>query len=268
VSRVRIEEKFAVVPEWLLSADISAQAVRIYAVMARYADRTGKAFPSHRAISERVRCSIRTVQRGLDELVTLGAVEVRERKDAAGQRSNEYFIRVSRPLAIGDQGGLFTHDQGPLDTDGRQNESHSEREEPTPLSATQTSPHDPFEDDFWPKWPDQRRQGKGAARVAFRKAVAKVGVEAVLAGVDRLRDDPNLPVEEPTLIPLPATWLNQERWDDGPLPARRGPPRFESAATQGLRKIAARREARNGDGPGESGRAGLPAGPGLSRPAD
>lgn len=215
MSRLRIEEKFAVVPEWVLYADISAQALRIYGVMARYADKgTGKAFPSHRAIAERGRCSIRTVQRALTELIELGAIEATERRDAAGQHSNEYFIRVSRPLDMGDQGVLALV-QGPIDTGGQQNESHSERD--TPLSPTETSPRVPF-DEFWRVYP--RRQGKGDARRAFTRAIGKAGLSAVLAGAEHFRDDPNLPLDDPSLIPMPATWLNQERWDDDPLPPR------------------------------------------------
>jgi len=70
---------------------------------------------------------------------------------------------------------------------------------------------------FWDTYP--RREGKGAARAAFTKAVAKAGPHRVLAGAARLRDDPNLPTDR-TKIPHPATWLNQERWDDDPLPPR------------------------------------------------
>jgi hypothetical protein len=259
VSRLRIEEKFAVVPEWILYADISAQALRIYGVMARHADKgTGKAFPSHRVIAERGRCSIRTVQRALAELVQLGAIEITERKTEAGQHSNEYFIRVSRPMDTSDQGVLYV--QGPVATGGQHNESHSERE--TPLSPTETSPREPF-DEFWSIYP--RRQGKGDARRAFAKALRKATLTEVLAGAERLRDDPHLPLDEPSLIPMPATWLNQERWDDDPLPPRRaGPIPIESAATRYLRKRA-NQEGELGHGSNTDGRSdlGLPARAGL-----
>jgi hypothetical protein len=264
VSRLRIEEKFAVIPEWILYADISAQALRIYGVMARYADKgTGKAFPSHRAIAERGRCSIRTVQRALAELAKVGAIEITERDDQAGQHSNEYFIRVSRPIDTGGQ-GVLAYVHGSLDTGGQHNESHSERE--TPLSPTETSPREPF-DEFWSIYP--RRQGKGDARRAFAKALRKAKLAEVLAGVERLRDDPNLPVDEPSLIPMPATWLNQERWDDDPLPPRRaGPAPIESAATRYLRKRA-NQEGELGDGSNTNGRGnlGLPARAGLPGPS-
>ena len=73
-------------------------------------------------------------------------------------------------------------------------------------------------DDFWAVFP--RKQGKGKAKEAFMKAVKDGAVAAeVLAGAIRYASDPNLP--DPQFVPLPATWLNQERWEDGPLPMNR-----------------------------------------------
>ena len=73
-------------------------------------------------------------------------------------------------------------------------------------------------DKFWEIYPS--RLGKGEARVAFVKAVSKAGLESVMSGVQRLASDPNLPPKQ--YIPRPATWLNQERWDDDPYPPRAG----------------------------------------------
>lgn len=73
--------------------------------------------------------------------------------------------------------------------------------------------------EFWLVYP--RREGRGKAETAFAKAVALVGAERVMAGARRFANDPNLP-EDKSFIPHPATWLNQKRWDDEPLPARHG----------------------------------------------
>lgn len=72
----------------------------------------------------------------------------------------------------------------------------------------------PF-DAFWLLYP--RRTAKGAARTAFEKALQRVSLDTVLAAAAKFRDDPNR-VDEFT--PHPATWLNQSRWGDDPLPAR------------------------------------------------
>lgn len=87
-------------------------------------------------------------------------------------------------------------------------------------------------DEFWQIWPEHRRQGRGAAREAFLRRCRGIGLRGkpmkhpvlavtILEGARRFAADPNLPgPDEASFIPMPATWLNQERWDDGPLPAR------------------------------------------------
>lgn len=103
-------------------------------------------------------------------------------------------------------------------------------------------------DRFWQVFP--RRTGKGAARKAFERAVAKVGVDAVMAGAQRLADDPNLP--EAQYVPHPATWLNQERWDDDPLPARAGaaPSSAMGRTMSALGRLASGELSLPGAGPG------------------
>jgi uncharacterized protein YdaU (DUF1376 family) len=60
-------------------------------------------------------------------------------------------------------------------------------------------------DRFWPNYP--RRDGKGHARKAFVKALTKTDEATIIAGLDRYRFSP-----DPQYIPMPATWLNEERW--------------------------------------------------------
>lgn len=67
------------------------------------------------------------------------------------------------------------------------------------------------EDDFslfWRAYP--RRISKGAARDAFTKAIRKTTLETMLAAItDYIRFKP-----ERIDFKHPATWLNQECWDD------------------------------------------------------
>lgn len=69
---------------------------------------------------------------------------------------------------------------------------------------------------FWNAYP--RKVGKGAAKKAFDKAVDEFGTLKILAGVNRFANDPNKPEQQ--FIPHPATWLNEQRWDDDPYPER------------------------------------------------
>jgi hypothetical protein len=89
-----------------------------------------------------------------------------------------------------------------------------------PLPAALGSDTDVWFADFWRTYP--RKTSKRDARKAWASAVRRTGDPAVvLAGARRYAADPNLPEQQ--FIPHPATWLNGDRWDDGPLPARRVP---------------------------------------------
>jgi hypothetical protein len=95
--------------------------------------------------------------------------------------------------------------------------SNEVEKELTTLSDTSDGV-DPF-DEFWSHYP--RRVAKIAARKAFGKAVKIVGADVIVAAAAKFAADPNLPgKDEEAAIPHPATWLNEGRWDDPPLPAR------------------------------------------------
>jgi hypothetical protein len=69
-------------------------------------------------------------------------------------------------------------------------------------------------DEFWAAYP--RKEAKGAARKAFAKAMKKATVETMLDALRWQRQRPQWLKDNGDYIPLPATWLNQERWDDEP----------------------------------------------------
>ncbi|RBO87562.1 helix-turn-helix domain-containing protein [Nocardia puris] len=69
---------FAILPEWLLYADVSDRAVRLYAILRRYAEGASER-PSRATIAARMRTSVKSVDRALRELEELGAVTIRHR---------------------------------------------------------------------------------------------------------------------------------------------------------------------------------------------
>jgi hypothetical protein len=71
-------------------------------------------------------------------------------------------------------------------------------------------------------------------------------VDDVIEGARRFGNDPNLPDEQ--FIPHPSTWLNQDRWIDGPLPLRYGKNNSGNA-----RKILEATQNLVGDGNAEIG---------------
>ena len=67
-------------------------------------------------------------------------------------------------------------------------------------------------DEFWELCP--RKKGKGAARRAWAKAVRSIEPDQIIESMRRFRSE--CIGKEPEFICHPATWLNQERWDDEP----------------------------------------------------
>ena len=206
---IRLERRFAIIDEWLLDLEISDRAVRLYAVLARYADsETHKAYPSRDTLAKRLRCSTKSVDRAAQELVDSGAMTKQHRHNS----SIVYTLQVVQGGGHHSPGGSTRVSRG-VDTG---------------VELTRTTEPEPFEleplndivqafNDFWNIYP--RKQGKGKAKEAFIKASKLADVELILQGAERYATDRNLP--DPKFIPLPATWLNQERWDDGPLPLNR-----------------------------------------------
>jgi biotin operon repressor len=72
-------------------------------------------------------------------------------------------------------------------------------------------------DSFWESYP--KKVDKGAALRAFRRAIKNLDPAVVIAGAKAYAEDPNLP--EKQFIKNPATWLNAEAWNNGPLPKRK-----------------------------------------------
>lgn len=65
---------------------------------------------------------------------------------------------------------------------------------------------------FWKEYPN--RKGKGKAREAFKKAIKKTGISTMVEAVRKQRQGSQWKKDEGRYIPYPATWLNQERWED------------------------------------------------------
>ena len=85
-------------------------------------------------------------------------------------------------------------------------------------------------DAFWTVYP--RKVGKGAARKAWAKATLPA-LDVVLNAVEAQADSEQWRREGGQFVPLPATWLNQTRWEDEPGPVRTVPERERQRAEEG-----------------------------------
>lgn len=81
-----------------------------------------------------------------------------------------------------------------------------------------------YSDDFetwWKSYP--RRQGKGSAYASWQKALDKATASVLIDSAIKYATSPSLP--ELKYVPLPATWLNQERWNDDLIIEPVAPPK-------------------------------------------
>ncbi len=87
-------EPHARIPDWVLDADVSDRAVRLYAVLGRYADAEGHAFPGKTKLMNRLRgVSRSTLDATIAELTKIDALEVNPRfRDDGGRTSNDYLV--------------------------------------------------------------------------------------------------------------------------------------------------------------------------------
>ena len=211
---ITLERRFAIIDEWVLDLDISDRAVRLYAVLARYADsETHKAYPSRGTLAERLRCSKASVDRAAQELVDAGAMTKKQRHNSSVVYTLQVSSRVMRGVVTGDEGGSTPVMTGVLTGDDLTRTTELEPVERESLKKKASDSEQLFVQ--W--WADYRRkEGKGAARKEFDKALKKISLDVLIASAQSYRDDPN---REPRFTVQPARWLREERWEDGPLPS-------------------------------------------------
>jgi hypothetical protein len=210
-SNITADIKFAILPEWVLAADISDRAVRMYAILARYADNeTLQAFPSRETLAKRAGCNAKAVTKAVEELVAIGAVTKTHRKNGEAYQSNIYTLRRVGPNLTPPRVNSDTR-VGSNSTPGRVSDdlltitTQLEPKELEPLNDISTK----F-DQFWEIYP--RKVGKGKARQAFEKALEKTDIDTILDGVEAYVDHEGY--NDMEFIAHPTTWLNGERWDD------------------------------------------------------
>jgi len=81
-----------------LFAPISSNAVRLYCILRRRADeKNNSCYPSQSYLAKHMYCSVRTVQRAVEELINIGAITVRHRKieETDAYTSNLYILHAT-----------------------------------------------------------------------------------------------------------------------------------------------------------------------------
>ena len=95
---VTADIKFSIIPEWVLDSGCSDKAIRLYAVLARYADNDRlTADPGRGTLAKRMGCHRATVDRAVEELEALGAITKTRRVEGGKYQSSLYTIRRTDP---------------------------------------------------------------------------------------------------------------------------------------------------------------------------
>ncbi len=95
---LEVAERFAIVPEWLLDADVSDTAIRLYAVLLRYGQSSGARMPGRATLARRLhKRSVDTIDRAMRELVAVGAVTVEHRYASGRRLTNRYHLNAHPP---------------------------------------------------------------------------------------------------------------------------------------------------------------------------
>ncbi len=101
-----LEQRFAIVPEWVIDADISDCAYRLYSILLRYGQSSGQRMPGRATLATRLHKSSKdTVDRALKELVREGAVVVEHRRRDGRNLTNRYHLMSTPPAARGVSAG-------------------------------------------------------------------------------------------------------------------------------------------------------------------
>lgn len=93
------EQRFAIVPDWVITAQISDAAFRVYSMLLRFGNTSGCRMPSRALLGQRLHRSVDSIDRALRELSGSGIVRVEHRHDGRQFRSNRYHVRTSPPPA-------------------------------------------------------------------------------------------------------------------------------------------------------------------------
>src|SRR3954451_19142854 len=112
------DQRFAIVPEWVITAEVSDSAFRTYSMLLRFGGTSGCRMPSRALLARRLHRSVDSVDRALSELVSAGMLRVERRRQGRQFLSKRYYVRTtpapttSAPLGGGRKSAATRSPQG------------------------------------------------------------------------------------------------------------------------------------------------------------
>ena len=90
------DHTFAIIPDWVINADISDAAFRVYSLLLRFGNTSGCRMPSRGLLARRLHRSTDSIDRALRELVDHTLVRIEHRHNGRKTLSNRYLGRRPR----------------------------------------------------------------------------------------------------------------------------------------------------------------------------
>ena len=101
------EQRFALVPDWVIGAELSDAAFRVYSMLLRFGNGSGCRMPSRRLLAERLHRSVDSVDRAMRELEAHRGVRVEHRRRGRENLTNRCHLRTTDPSMP--HGAAFEH---------------------------------------------------------------------------------------------------------------------------------------------------------------
>lgn len=113
---VTTDVKFATIPHWVLELPLSDKAVRLYAILSKYADNSdGTSYPGRGTLAKLMHCHRTSVDRAVEELIEAGCITKQVRYKEGRFTSSLYTVKRIAPSRTDE--GSRTHATTPRRTD-------------------------------------------------------------------------------------------------------------------------------------------------------
>jgi len=220
-------------------------------------------FAGHQGLALKCRVQRETVTRAIRRLVEDEFLyEFPDQHSAPGKPVRYRFLTPDRPVVF----AWRTRDERSRDDTERVTRDHAARDERsrdrvttdhTELKGNSTSTQTDLDtssdrqfEEFFTVFPTARKGSRRIVRKAWDKAIKRHPAVRIIAKARDYRDDPN---RQDEFTKGAAVWLNNDCWEDGPLPSLNGKSR--RAAELPLDRIARELvEEMNGQHPGKNAR--------------
>jgi len=186
-------------------------------VLLAIADHQGEigAWPSLATLAKMVNASERSIQRDIQHLQDIGELEIHYQQAPSRSHYKTNLYWVTLPGVTNSETGVTNTEGGVTNTATGVTAVGVQSLNRTITEPLENSLVSEMFNEVWQEYP--RKSDKRSALKAFRSALTRASFEDILAGVIKYAKDPNLP--ETKYIKHPATWLNADAWENGPLPA-------------------------------------------------